>query len=475
MRAIDYLPLQNGCAADLLKYQQLAGRAVYMSEHAGNPNNAWCASFTGVQGGNNKGNAYPSVRAIAALSGEEIKEGWLEAYFDCTTKKKNAQNCAEYRASDWEADLWQLVAEVESRTYTPGRSICFCVTWPKLREIFAADFRDRIVQHWICLRLTPIIEERFVEQGSVSHSCRKGHGTTAAAKALRRDIIDVSEVYSKEAWVCKIDVRSFFMSIDTDILWRLLEAFIKEHYKGADIDTLLYLSEVTVKHRPQDNCRRKGDLSLWDKLPAHKSLFSNPPGKGMAIGNITSQLLANFYMSYYVARILPMVHAADGRLEGYVDDWAAVFPRKEDCLRFRDESRRILKDVLDLELHPDKFYLQEVRKGVTFVGKVLKPGRTYVANRTTGGLTRSLMKLETHCAKMVTNGANSADLETLQHLVSSVNSYLGFFVRTASYRLRRKLFAKHCKEFYKVCYVKDFAVVHIKNNYNYRLFLTQHI
>lgn len=62
----------------------------------------------------------------------------------------------------WHEDLLDLAREVYERTYRPTTSTCFIVTRPKLREVFAANFRDRIVQHWLCLRLEPLFEARLL-------------------------------------------------------------------------------------------------------------------------------------------------------------------------------------------------------------------------------------------------------------------------------------------------------------------------
>lgn len=367
----------------------------------------------------------------------------------------------------------QLAAEVEARTYKPRPSVCFLVTKPRLREVFAADFRDRIVQHWICLRLEPLFERRFVEQGNVSHNCRKGFGTSSAIRSLQRAMEQVSEYYTKQAWVCKIDVQSFFMSIDTGILWNKLSAFIRERYSGDDIDTLLYLTEVTLKHRPQRDCIRKGDLRLWDDLPRNKSLFHAPDGIGMAIGNITSQLQANFYMSHYVERIAPLVADLGGRMVQFVDDIAFVAPTKDACLTFRRESERILREELRLTLHPDKFYLQEACKGIKFLGQVIKPGRRYIANRTLGGLTDAVRQVERLCGCIARDGSGADNLQALERAVASVNSYLGMAVHTASFNRRRRIFERGANRLWQFCDIIGLRVLKIKQQYRLTTHLTQ--
>lgn len=434
-------------------------------------NNAWNVNFS--SGNTNNNNKYNSnaVRAVAAL-GEDIKEGWLAAFHDCCRNKKSSHNCNDYRAADWELDLWLLVYEIYIlHDYTPKTSVCFIVTRPTLREIFAANFRDRIVQHWICQRLEPMFEQRFQSQGNVSHNCRKGYGTRSAIDALERDIKEVSQDYTREAWVAKIDVQSFFMSIDTEILWRHLEEFIRQNYKGGDIDTLLYLAETTVKHRPQGDCIRQSPGQLWEMLAPHKSLFNRPTGIGIAIGNITSQLEANFYMSCYIEAIKPTAEEAGAKIEQFVDDVPCVAPSKTFCLKFREESRRILKENLNLRIHPDKFYIQTAKKGIKFVGQVIKPGRRYISNRTLAGLTNQLRRTEQLCQRLITDGTTASSLAQLRHDIDSLNSYLGFMTHTADYKMRRKIFKKTCRAFYKVCYTQNFAVCKVKTNYDIKQFL----
>ena len=433
-------------------------------------NNAWNVNFSdGNTNNNNKYNSY-AVRAVAAL-GEEIKEGWVAAFHDCCRNKKSSHNCNEYRAADWELDLWMLVYEIYIlHQYTPKTSVCFIVTRPTLREIFAANFRYRIVQHWICMRLEPLFEQRFKSQGDVSHNCRKGYGTRSAIDSLERDIKEVSKDYTREAWVAKIDIQSFFMSIDTRILWQFLDQFIRENYRGDDIDTLLYLTEATVKHRPQLYCTRQSPCELWGMLAPHKSLFNRPDGIGIAIGNITSQLEANFDMSFYVEDIKPMADAAGAKIEQFVDDIACVAPTKEFCLTFRKESERILRDKLNLKIHPNKFYLQPVKKGVKFVGQVIMPGRRYIINRTLGNFTDQLRRTERLCQRILDGQVTADTLNELRHNVSSINSYLGFMVHTASYRMRKKAFKRECRAFWKICYTRQFAVCKIRVKYDIRQF-----
>ena len=480
MDAIAFL-LSNGRSTEPGSIHSLTGKSVKTTDYASSTsnfwtstenslNNAWNVNFSDGNLNNNNKNNSNAVRAVAAL-GEETKEGWIEAFHDCCRCKQSSKNCNDYRSGNWELDLWLLVSEVYSRTYTPKASTCFIVTRPTYREIFAADFRDRIVQHWITLRLEPLFEQRFVEQGNKSHNCRKGFGTKSAIEALGRDIKEVSQNYTRDAWVCKIDIQSFFMSIDVSILWKFLEALIKERYKGDDIDTLLYLTEITAKHRPQHDCIRKSPLEFWEMLAPHKSLFNRPDLIGVAIGNITSQQEANFDMSFYVEEIAPLAEEAGAKIEQFVDDIPCVSPTKGFCRKFRKASEEILQRRLNLKIHPNKFYIQHVKKGIKFVGQVIMPGRNYISNRTLGHFVERLRLTEKLCQRIINEGPTERNLYELRHAASSINSYLGFMIHCASFRIRRKTFQRECHAFWKVCYTKNFAICKIKKKYDYRTFL----
>ena len=412
-----------------------------------NSNNSWNVNFNNGNTNNNNKNNSNVGRAVAAL-GEEELAGWIEAADDCCRRKKTGMHCTQFRIR--EEVLVELALAVKTRTYEPQASECFVVKFPKLREIFAAHFIDRIVQHWIVLRIEPLLEELFVSCGDVSFNCRKGYGTLRAVRFLEEGMKRVSCQWTKDSWIGKFDLRSFFMSIDKELLWGMLREFILTNYRGEDKDTLLYLGEITVKHRPQDNCIRKGDLSLWGKLPEHKSLFHT---NGMAIGNITSQILANFLLSGFDRWANGWCLERGGCYVRFVDDMVVVLPNKEDVLLFYKLAKEILRCQVGLCFHGDKVYVQHVSKGVKFIGSVIKTGRTYLSNRTVGRMWSMLEGMEHLCKRLAARKyRRRQDVEAVEQDVCSCNSYMGFLVHHATYGLRRRMFGR-MKWFWKVAYV----------------------
>ena len=440
----------------------------YWSSTEYNQNNAWNVNFG--SGNMNNNNKYNSLycRAFAALE-EEYIITWIDAYDDCCKHKKSSAQCILYRLHA--VDIINLAIEAHLRTYKPTISITFIVIYPRLREIFAANFRDRIVQHWIVIRIEPLLEDRFISQGDVSFNCRKGFGTLAAVNRLESMIMEVSENYTKEAYVGKYDIVSFFMSIDVRILWDLLEPFIREKYKGDDLEMLLYLLKLTIFHRPQDNCERRGNLKLWDYLDRRKSLFFVLLFIGMAIGNITSQLLANFFLSYFDEFMNYLCKRFGALYVRFVDDYTIVAKNTHILKIIEHEARLWLTNNLHLQLHEKKVYIQEVKHGVKFVGTVIKPGRKYLSNTTWGKFYELMEKFELLCKKIYTCGPDIERLYRLEKLLCSVNSYLGFAAHNNSYNILYKCFHS-MHYFWKICYPATHLLnVKIKKPYQLREYL----
>ena len=448
--------------------------ANFWSSSENNSNNSWNVNFAS-SGNSNNNNKYNSnaARAVAALDDRE-KASVMEAYNDCCRDKMGSPDCVEFRLHPEE--IISLALDVKARQYEPGLSDTFIVTRPKLREIFAAHFKDRIVQHWICLRLIPLFEERFYSMGNVSYNCRKNFGTLAARQRLQADI--ERHGWSEPLYVGKFDISSYFMSIDINVLWAYLKPFIEERYHGVDKETLLYLTEKTIFHRPQNRCVRKGNLDLWRKLPPAKSLFGKDDHTGMAIGNLTTQTLCNFYLSYFDEWILKRIASLGhddptAHYIRFVDDFILHSMPVGHITLLHKEAAEWLQAHVHLRLHPDKVYIQPQRHGVAYVGGVLMPGRVYIINRTVGAMRQQVRRMEYLCQAIVEKGATHNRVKLLDEIVSSVNSYSGFLVHGATYNIQKEMmYGTHY--FWKVGYTaKNLSVVKLWRRYRLRTWLVE--
>ena len=381
-------------------------------------------------------------------------EGMLEAYYDCRRSKRRTASAIVYEMN-YESNLIALRDRINTRTYQPGKSICFVVTRPRYREVFAASFEDRIVHHYIALRLEPLFELVFSPR---TFNCRKGKGQLYGVKMLEADIKEASNNYTTDCYIMKLDLQGFFMSIDKSMLARMIDKFIVKYYKGNDIDDLRYLCQVVVLHCPEKNCERHSPREMWEHLPANKSLFTNGEGKGVAIGNLFAQLFANFLLNeldWYIEELGIKYH---GR---YVDDFYCIHKDKQVLLSAVPKIRAKLAE-LGLSLNPKKFYFQHYTKGVEFTGAVVKPYRTYCCNRVLTNFIAAVRKLN-----------RSKNIDDVTHAVCSINSYLGLLRQSNEYAQRLKILKMIELRAYKWIYIKGhYEVLCIKNQYK-RNYMTQ--
>lgn len=375
----------------------------------------------------------------------------IEAYFDCRKNKRRSPEAIAFEVN-YEQNCIELLYEILSRTYKPEPSIAFVVNKPVKREIMAFTFKGRIIQHFIAIRLNPLFEVEFIEETT---NCRAGKGTSYGIQLLQDSIKRVSDNYTSDCWILKLDIKSFFMSIYRKLLLNKLISFIKEKYKGNDIDTLIYLVEIVLMNDPTENCLYRSPKKAWYNLPVGKSLFTCCYGFGIAPGNLTSQIEANFFLNdfdHWAKSLTPEY----GR---YVDDFYFVDKSREKLASFIPLVRSKLQE-LGLTLHPKKIYLQHYSKGVKYIGAVLKKDRRYISNRTVGNFYSAIHRfnlladrdgyIENHAA----------------HFIASMNSYLGFCRQFMTYNIRRKAIKRIDKRWWKICYISGhFEKLTLKNKY----------
>ena len=247
----------------------------------------------------------------------------FEAYQACRSNKRRTRNALAFEV-DYETNLINLCADINEGRYQPGKSIAFIVNKPVKREIFAADFRDRVVHHLVVSKLNPLFEKAFIYD---SYACRVGKGTHFGIRRVDSFIRQCSQQYSKDCYVLKLDIKGFFMHINKSLLYQQLQDFIEQKYLAADKELLLELCEKIIFYEPTQQCIIKSKRSAWQGLPPDKSLFYSAPQCGLPIGNLSSQVFANFYMNSFDHYLK---HELGIRYYGrYVDDFILVHEDKE--------------------------------------------------------------------------------------------------------------------------------------------------
>jgi len=343
------------------------------------------------------------------MQNQKLLEDLFSAYFCARSNKRFTKNALSFEIN-LEENIISIFSEIVERKYAPRPSICFGVTNPVSREIFAADFSDRIVHHLIYGYISPIFEKFFIND---SYSCRIGRGVHYGIKRVEGFMRSCSQNYQKDCYVLKLDIKSYFMSMKKDILFKMVEKVLySEKSVDFDMDVVLYLLEKTIFERPEKNCVKYGEVDV----PFGKSLFDTLPDCGLPIGNLTSQLFGNVYLNdfdHFVKSELGIKYY--GR---YVDDFVIIHEDKEYLKEVLVRIREYLENELGLILHPNKIYLQHFSKGFKFLGVYIKPYRRYIINRTKG------------------NFHNCLKSESLNH-DCAVNSYLGLMVHCNAFKLRK--------------------------------------
>lgn len=348
-------------------------------------------------------------------------EDLFDAYFDCRKCKRNTLNQLAFEA-DLETNLMELYYDLKDGPYTIGSSIAFVIEHPKIREIWAADFRDRIVHHLIYNAISEYYYRRFIRD---CYACIPGRGTHDGLARMSGFARSVSRNYTRNAFALKVDVANFFNAINRHALEHIIKKDIGE---GWCLDLLLKV----IWHDPRKNMNFRSSPALFRKVPKHKSLMQSELHRGLPIGNLTSQFFANVYMNELDQFVK---HKLKCRYYGrYVDDMVLFHENPNVLNKWRYEIDAFLQDKLSLHLHPNKIWLNRVDKGIDFVGFLIKPGRVYLRQ---SSLDRCRQKIRAWERK----GA-PVDEQSLEKLSDSVTSYLGMMRHINGYNARCALSQK---------------------------------
>jgi len=348
------------------------------------------------------------------------------AYLDCRRTKRKTINALEFE-KNFERNLFELGNDLKNGTYSIGRSVCFAVKEPCVREIFAGQFRDRVVHHLLVNEIGKIGEKCFA---AASFACRPGKGTHNAAGYLRQMIKKASCNNSRQIYYLQMDISGFFMAIDHSILYALARKMVFSQNKSHQWKTgILGLIKVIIFNKPTQNYFAKGNLALLARVPPRKSLFFAPAGKGLPIGNYSSQFFANLYLNeldQFVKRRIKCRHYAR-----YVDDFILLSSDKEELILWRNQIADFLKKNLKLAINHNKQRIQPLAAGIDFLGYFIKPDYVLVRRKVVCRMKSKLREFE-----------RQKEPNAAKKFLPVINSYFGHFKHANSYRLRKSVFEK---------------------------------
>ena len=358
----------------------------------------------------------------------------LYAAFACAKQHKASKPYVIRFRKRLDKNLRGLCDELWMRSYKPEPSSCFIVERPKKREVFAAQFRDRIVHHLYYNYTHVLFERTFIQD---TYSCIPGRGTHYGVKRLEKHIRQESRNYTIPCYALKLDKRGYFMHINRNKLLTIALSTLRKmsiHKIGRssqvwsdclDMDFLGWLSKEIIILDPKKNCHIVGSMENWKDLDRNKSLFYTADDCGLPIGNLTSQLLSNVYLNVfdqYMKRELKCKHY--GR---YVDDSFVISRDKNWLTSLIPKIRAFLKEQLGLDLHMGKLQIVDVYHGVEFLGAYVRQFRTYISRASIGRTAESVAAL---------------NMEDVGQAWRSINSFLGMMAHYTSYYVRCRIFLR---------------------------------
>ena len=275
-------------------------------------------------------------RIVFSHSFEEIigLDNLINAWKEFIRGKRKRKDVQEFQLNLMD-NILSLHYDLVNNTYKHGEYQAFNINDPKPRNIHKATVRDRLLHHAIYRILYPFFDRAFI---SDSFSCRNNKGTHKAINRFREFGYKVSKNNTVTCWILKCDIKKFFANIDQSVLLDILKYYISEP------KVVWLLKEIII------------------------SFYSGSLGKGLPLGNLTSQLFVNIYMNEFD-------QFAKHKLKAryylrYADDFVVLSRSKqklEETLKLIEE---FLKNSLNLGLHPNKIFVKTLDSGVDFLGWV---------------------------------------------------------------------------------------------------------
>ncbi|MFH1170449.1 MAG: reverse transcriptase/maturase family protein [Candidatus Vogelbacteria bacterium] len=281
-------------------------------------------------------------------------ENLCDAWCEFVRGKKEKKDVAEF-SLNLSQNIFSLHCDLRAKTYQHGAYGEFSISDPKPRSIHKATVRDRLLHHAIYRILYWHFDRKFIYD---SYSCRLGKGTHEALNRFDHFVCKVSESNSRVCWVLKCDVRKFFASIDQVILIEI----VKKHI--SDPDTVWLIKRVV------------------------ESFQSTDPGKGLPLGNLTSQLLVNVYMNEFDQFIKHRLKQK--YYVRYADDFVIMHHDEGVLVEVLSKIHDFLEERLKLTLHPDKISLKTATSGIDFLGWVHFPDHRVLRTATKNRMFRNI-------------------------------------------------------------------------------------
>lgn len=248
-------------------------------------------------------------------------------------------------------NMISIYDSLTKKEYHHDRYNIFLINEPKARIIMSEKIRDKIVNHLVSdYILLPLIEPLLIEENVAT---RKEKGTKMAIYYMKRFLIDMHKKY-KQFYILKCDISKYFYNIDHEVLLKELEKIVLDKDIFKLINNIVNSTNESYVNNCIDNINLKNNLTL----PNYNY------GKGLPIGNQTSQILAIYYLNdldHYIKKELGIKHYIR-----YMDDFILMHQDKE---YLKMCQRKIEKFLIKKKLKLNKkTNIYNINNGIPFLG-----------------------------------------------------------------------------------------------------------
>ena len=320
-------------------------------------------------------------------------ENLLRAWRIFRAGKKAKADVASFERN-LEDNLFDLALQLKNETYKHSGYKHFVVSDPKKRDINKAEVCDRIVHQLLYEQLVFLFEPDFIEN---SYSSRIDKGAHKAISQLNFFSQEIAKKNFGNCYAMKCDVRRYFDNIDHLILFEILRKKIKD-----------------------EKIRR----ILLEVINS----FHTTVGKGVPLGNVTSQIFANVYLDELDQHVLKKLKVC--YYIRYNDDFVILGPNRKIVCEQVEKAKQFAAKKLNLEIPKEKAVFRKLKWGIDFCGSIVLPNAILLRQKTKRGM---LKKLSIASQKF------EKEKLSIDDFAKKYNSYLGLMKNRNCYNLKNKV------------------------------------
>lgn len=301
-------------------------------------------------------------------------EKCLAMFFIIRNNAKNKKDIINFE-NNLNQNIFEILYSLKNKKYKFDKYRIFLIRDPKYRLIMSENIKDKIVNHMVSeYILRPALEPALIDSNVAT---RKFKGTGYALKIFTK-YVNKLMYFGEEIYVLKIDIKKYFYNIDHKILIKMIEKKINDYDAIQIIKTIIettnepYINkEIELLKKNEINRIKKLKINEYEKNKKISEVLSIPfyiANKGLPIGNMTSQILAIYYLNeidHYIKEDLKIKYYIR-----YMDDLIMLSTDKKHLKLY---YKKICDKLNEFELEiNNKSNIYKLSNGVSFLGYTFK-------------------------------------------------------------------------------------------------------